>query len=133
MPAILHLQIVAGYAAVLGLVFVVLSAMTIRARGRARIMLGDGGDAYLEKCIRAHGNFAEYVPLALILTGGAAIAGAPPWVLHAAGIVLIVGRLLHARAIHAGSIRLRVAGMVATFATIAGTSLYILAKLAIDG
>jgi uncharacterized membrane protein YecN with MAPEG domain len=32
-------------------------------------VFGDGGDPEMSQAIRAHGNFAEYVPLGLILLG----------------------------------------------------------------
>ncbi len=65
------------YAAVLALVFVGLSVRTIRLRRRARIAVGDGGDPRLARAMRVHTNFAEYVPLALLLIYFAESAGAP--------------------------------------------------------
>ena len=51
----------------LALFFVVLTFRVIGKRRVARISLGDGGDRGLLRRQRAHANFAEYVPLALIL------------------------------------------------------------------
>lgn len=65
------------YASTLALLFVALCARTIMARRRARVALGDGGDRILQRRLRAHGNFAEYVPIGLILMALAEFQGAP--------------------------------------------------------
>jgi hypothetical protein len=52
-------------------------------------------------------------------------------ILRLYGIVLITGRLLHAKALYDGNIPLRVAGMLATFAVIVVASAYIIAKAVI--
>ena len=62
------------YAATLGLLLVVLSDLVSRGRRRSQVSLGHGGDPMLERTMRAHGNFVEYVPLGLILLGLAATA-----------------------------------------------------------
>jgi uncharacterized membrane protein YecN with MAPEG domain len=79
----------------LGLIYAVLSIRVARLRGAKRVSLGDGGDPELQRWIRAHANFIEYVPICLILIwalvpyyGYRTIAGL-------AGM-LVVARLLHA-------------------------------------
>jgi len=59
--------IVPTYAAVLVLIFVLLSVRVIQMRASAKIGLGHGNNPVMERRIRVHGNFAEYVPLALLL------------------------------------------------------------------
>lgn len=105
------------YAGILGLGYIALSLRVIRARGRARVSLGTGGDAALERAVRAHGNFAEYVPLALVLMLATEAAGAAAWLLHLAGASLLAGRLGHALALRreGASFRLRATGMGLTF------------------
>ena len=49
--------------------------------------------------IRGHANFAEYVPLILVLLGILELNGTAAWVLHALGATLLVGRLLHGYAL----------------------------------
>ena len=61
------MTVTAVYAAVFGLVFVALSFRVIRIRQRLGVGLGDGEDPLLRRAIRVHGNFAEYVPFALLL------------------------------------------------------------------
>jgi hypothetical protein len=84
------------YGGALALWFVLLSARVIQGRfGPGKPGLGDGGDSIMIRRIRAHGNFAEYVPLVLILMGFLEINGTAPWIIHALGASLLVGRLLH--------------------------------------
>jgi uncharacterized protein len=124
-----EIQIVFLYAAVLGLIFIGLSVRTILARRAHSVALGAGDSDPLLRRIRAHANFAEYVPIALILMAGAVITGAPAWAIHASGLFLIAGRLVHARAIDAGDFRLRIIGMSATLTVIGAASLFILVRL----
>lgn len=84
-----------GYASALTLVYLLLSFNVSRQRRRCQVSLGDGDQPPLRAAMRAHGNFAEYVPLALLLLALDEAAGvAAPW-LHAVGGMLLVGRLLH--------------------------------------
>jgi uncharacterized membrane protein YecN with MAPEG domain len=82
------------YAGLLVLWFLVLSLKVIGFR-RADIPLGDGGDPKLLRVIRGHANFAEYVPLALLLMAILELSRFSIYVLHALGIVLLAARLLH--------------------------------------
>lgn len=83
------------YAGILAIWFVVLS-MRVVARRRAGINLGDGGDPDMLRRIRAHANFAEYVPLILVMMAMLEMGGVlAPWVIHALGITLVAARLLH--------------------------------------
>jgi hypothetical protein len=78
------MHVVALYAGILALLYLVLTFRTIVLRGRLRVTLGDGGSEALQRAIRAHANFGEYVPLALVLqlllasTGASASAAAWP-------------------------------------------------------
>jgi len=86
------------YAGLLALVFFVLSLRVIAMRGKG-ISLGDGGDPAMLRRIRGHGNFAEYVPLVLVMMGFLELGGTAAWLLHALGAALLVARLLHAYAL----------------------------------
>lgn len=104
------------YAALLALIFAVLAIRVIGRRRVARVSLGDGGDRQLLRRQRAHANFAEYVPLALILMICAELQQAPFWFLNLVGLCLVVGRALHAYALsrEPEPMSLRVAGMALT-------------------
>ncbi len=65
------------YAGLLTLLFVALSVRVIGGRRMAGVGLGDGGNRLLLRKTRAHGNFAEYVPFALILMALAELQPAP--------------------------------------------------------
>lgn len=91
----------------------------IRLRRRHQIRLGTGGHADLEAAVRAHANFAEYVPLALVLLLLAEVNHAA-WPLTAiAAALLVYGRVTHAAALQRDDIPRRVTGMKATFGAIA--------------
>lgn len=106
-----------AYAAIFALLFVALSLRTIRLRRRARVAVGSGGDAVLERAARVHANFAEYVPLALVLIYFAEIEAAGNAWVHGLCIALLAGRLLHAYGVSQvkENYRFRIAGMVLTF------------------
>lgn len=84
------------YAGLLAPLFVLLSVRVIALRYSGQVALGDGGDALLARRVRVQANFAEYVPLGLILLGLSESLGAPALLLHALGLALLVGRLSHA-------------------------------------
>lgn len=86
------------YAGLLALWFLVLSWRVIQRRGKGTY-LGDGGDQALLRVIRGHANFAEYVPLALLMMGFLEVSRYSIYVLHVLGIVLLVARLLHGYAL----------------------------------
>ena len=116
------------YAAFLGLGFVALSFLTLRLRRQNKIALGDGGNLQLLRAIRVHSNFAEYVPIALILIYMTELIGAPIFLIHLLGISLLLGRLSHAWGVSQNNenFTFRVFGMIATFNSIIVSSIYIL-------
>lgn len=84
------------FAALHGLLLLVLLGRVSRLRHGRRIGFGDGGDPELARAIRVHANFVEHVPFALLLLGLLELAGLPsPW-LWSFGSVLLVARLMHA-------------------------------------
>ncbi len=113
--------IVPFYAAVLGLIFIGLSARVIVARRQFRVRLGSGGQEVLERRIRVQGNFAEYVPLTVILLTFLELDGAAKWLVHLLCIAFITGRCLHAYCVSRidEDIRQRRTAMILTFGTLA--------------
>ncbi|WP_028081774.1 MAPEG family protein [Solimonas soli] len=83
------------YAGLLGLWFLVLSVRVVQGRGKFQIHLGDGGNAEMARRVRGHANFAEYVPLTLLLIAILELSHFSIYVLHALGAALLVGRVLH--------------------------------------
>ena len=90
--------ITAFYAGLLALLYLVLSLRVVQRRRRG-ISLGDGGDPRMTRIIRGHGNFAEYVPLILVLMLILETGRTSLYVLHALGITLLAGRMLHGYAL----------------------------------
>ena len=105
------------YAGLIALFFVFLSFRVIGQRRAVRVALGDGGDRLLMRRSRAHANFAEYVPLTILLMALAELQAHPAWTLHLMGTMLIAGRLTHAFALSREPevLKLRVVGMSLTF------------------
>lgn len=85
------------YAGLLAIWFLVLSYRVVQQRGHG-VSLGHGDDQVLLRRIRGHGNFAEYVPLILVLIGMLELSGLATWAIHALGATLLVARLLHGTA-----------------------------------
>ena len=107
-------------AAILTAIFVKLSFAVIGLRRKNKVGLGSGGYDDLERAIRAQGNFAEYVPIGLILIACLELNDAPWWLVILPGMTLIIGRLIHAKGINEPppNFSSRVLGMKFTFATL---------------
>jgi uncharacterized protein len=73
-----------------------LTAMVIARRLKAKVSLLDGGDKLLTARMRAHGNFTETVPIAIIMMAFLEMRGIPGAWLWVIGISLTFGRVLHA-------------------------------------
>jgi uncharacterized membrane protein YecN with MAPEG domain len=119
--AMTTLTIIPLYLAPLAALYLVLSFRIIGLRRAMKVALGHAGDKALERAIRVHGNFNEYVPLIGLLLVVLELKSAPAMVLHILGAALLVGRLLHAYGMSQvkENFRFRVTGMLMTFATLA--------------
>jgi uncharacterized membrane protein YecN with MAPEG domain len=53
------------------------------------------GAQALERSVRAHGNFIEYVPMVLLMMYLAEAADLSPLRLHITGALLLLGRVMH--------------------------------------
>jgi uncharacterized membrane protein YecN with MAPEG domain len=112
--SVVHMPI---YAALLALLYVYLSVRTIGVRRRVQVALGAGENPEMLRAMRVHANFAEYVPLALILIYLVEAQGTAAWLVHALGVALLLGRCLHAYGVSQvkETFFFRVSGMVLTF------------------
>ena len=120
--------VVPFYAALLALLFVALSIRVIKTRRQERVAIGDGDNPRLRRVIGVHNNFAQYVPLALLLLTFVELAAAPLLLVHFLCLLLLIGRCVHAYGVSQDSenYRLRMVGMRLTFASIALAALYLL-------
>ena len=91
-----------------------------------KINLGDGGDELMLSRIRAHGNFTENAPLALIGLVGLALLEAAPIALHIFGAAFFIGRILHAMGMAKTFGQGRLVGTLLTLLTFLGQAGYIL-------
>ncbi|WP_043359023.1 MAPEG family protein [Belnapia sp. F-4-1] len=90
------LPVTALYAALLGLLYAALTLLVVRGRFGSGVMLGTGEDKGLFRAVRAHANFAEYVPLVLVLMALGEGMRLSSFLLHLLGAALVVARVLHA-------------------------------------
>lgn len=107
-------------AGILALVYFVLSFRVVQVRRSEGILFGDAGHQPLLSRMRAHANFAEYVPLLLILLGLVEyITGRSPLLTGLAALV-VAARVLHAIGMAIPRANLwRVLGTVGTWAALA--------------
>ena len=82
------------FAAIFGILHVIFTLRVGGYRFRSKISLGDGGDKELRNRIRAHGNFIENVPIALLLLLLNDLNGLPVNTLVILGSVLLLS-LIH--------------------------------------
>jgi len=122
------MHILPVYAALLTLLFVFLSIRTIKARRRAQVGLGTGDHPDLSRAVRVHANFAEYAPLGLLLIYLVEVQSAASWFVHVLGMLLLVGRLLHAYGVSQSreNFKFRVSGMVMTFSSLLLSAFFLL-------
>ncbi len=85
------------YAGILALLFFALSLRVIAVR--RRVSLGDGGDPVVLRRMRGHANFAEYVPLILLMMAFLELNQTSATLLHGIGLTLVAARLLHGYAL----------------------------------
>jgi len=99
----MHLPSITGlYLAVLALLYVVLGLQVSHLRRGNRVLFGDGDNRQLRSAIRAHANFAEYVPIIVLMVALLEMSGTPaPRIRWLMGLLLIA-RLLHPLGMYVG-------------------------------
>lgn len=100
-----------------------LALRTGGVRQKAKVSIGDGGDAALICRMRAQANFTEYAPFIVILIALIEFtAGSSTW-LWAASVAFLVARILHPLGMD-GMKYGRAIGTAVTFLLLAGLGLY---------
>lgn len=89
------MKITALYAGPLAFLYIAMALNVVKLRWKHRVSLGTGDIPNLERVIRAHGNFMEYVPFTLLLMGFSEFLGASAPLLHVFGMALWGARLAH--------------------------------------
>lgn len=83
------------FAALFGLFYFLLSLNVIRYRLGQRVSLGSGGNSEIERAIRIHANFIEYIPLILILFYFYEVMSLSGSLVFVLASILFVARLCH--------------------------------------
>lgn len=120
------MQIAAFYIALNLLLAPILMYRVGQIRIGKDIHLGDGGDKLLLSRMRAHANFAENAPLALLGLIGLAMLQAHPIALHIFGAGFFIGRVLHAMGMAERLKQGRLIGTVLTLLNYFGQAIYLL-------
>lgn len=112
-------------AALAGLISLWLGARCGSARGKAKVLHGDGGDVALARHMRAQANFVEYTPFALALILLLDLSDQDGWLLGGTALLYFVGRILHPLGMQAdNAAKTRVIGIVLTFLLMAVWSVW---------
>lgn len=111
-------MITAIYTAFFALALTAMTFNVARLRYKHRVVLGAGESQELERHIRAHGNFVETVPMALILMILIEAMAGQVWVLHWLGVLMLISRASHFVGLTTGKGYgpYRMGGMLLTFA-----------------
>ncbi len=125
---VMTMQITPFYAAILALMFIGLSVRTLRLRRLLKIAIGDGGNQQMLRAMRVHANFAEYVPLSLLLIAMFEMGGGQFLLVHALCLCLLIGRIAHFYGVSQTSenFLFRVFGMTMTFTALGGAAFGVL-------
>jgi uncharacterized membrane protein YecN with MAPEG domain len=115
------------FAAIFGLMYTALSLNVLRHRRGVKVSLGAGESSKLERAIRAHGNFIEYVPFALLLMWFIETLTLSANVVFWLGSILLIARVSHAFGMYYPKqlLILRQAGTLATLGVIIKASISI--------
>lgn len=89
------IQVALPYFVLLVLIYIGLSAHVILQRRKFRVSLGTGQSPALEKAVRIHGNFAEYVPMMMVMLVVLEINRLSAVLLNVFWICLVISRLAH--------------------------------------
>lgn len=128
------MKIVPFYAAILAVMFIMLSVRAIKLRRKHKIAVGHADNTELLRAIRAHANFAEYVPLTLLVIYLLEAITTLNLLIHALCLSLVIGRGVHAYSISqlTENIQLRAIGMSLTFAALGSAAMGILTAYALN-
>ncbi|MGQ0660039.1 MAPEG family protein [Sphingosinicella sp.] len=119
------LQITLTMAGAAAILHVWLSLRVSRLRRPLKIGFGDGGNEILLRRMRAHANFAENVPIFLILLAVLELASGGNLILWTAAILFILARIAHAFGMdRPGANPLRVGGIGVSWLVLIGLGLH---------
>ncbi len=126
----MQLDITPYYAAVLALLFILLSIRTIKTRREHKVAIGDGGEKSILRASRVHANFSEYVPFTVLLIAMLEMQSYSHWIIHALCIALVTARIAHAYGVSQAdeNFKFRIFGTATTINIIGICAFLLLAK-----
>lgn len=124
------LNITPYYAAILALLFIILSIRTIKTRREHKVAIGDGGEKSILRASRVHANFSEYVPFTILLIAMLEMQSYSDWMIHGLCIVLVAARIAHAYGVSKANenFKFRIFGTATTINIIGICAFLLLAK-----
>jgi uncharacterized membrane protein YecN with MAPEG domain len=126
-------SITSAYLGILALLYAALGMQVSRLRRGNRVLFGDGENVKLRSAIRAHANFAEYVPIIVLMVAMLEVSGMPASRVHLLMALLLVARLLHPLGMYAAPPTprfqiCRVGGTVLTSLVLIGSAMLLLSR-----
>lgn len=106
-----------------------------QARTKESVSVGDGGNEFVIRRMRAHANFVESAPFVLILIAALELSSktSPMWLWYV-GIAYIFGRLAHGLGMDGGTLgKGRMVGTLITMLTLLGLAGFALWKVYTGG
>jgi len=121
----------AGFWIALNIVFLfVISARVGQMRMKHKVNLGDGGNSDVQCAIRAHGNYIEYAPLALIGLYALSTLGASALLVNILGAAFLAVRVAHFMGLGLGRwSKGRAVGTMGTMLTLLATAIALLVHI----
>lgn len=112
-------------AAAAGLINLWLAIRIGQVRTSQKVSVGDGGNEFVIRRMRAQANFVEFTPFVLILIAGLEASGYAATWLWVVGVVYMIGRLAHGLGMDGGAFKLgRMIGTLTSMLTLLGLSGY---------
>jgi uncharacterized membrane protein YecN with MAPEG domain len=116
------------FAAIFGLIYIILSLGVVRVRMGQKVSLGHSDSLELETVVRIHANFSEYVPMSLLLLWFLESISFNSTLVFYLGCTLLLARLAHVVGMNNPKqfMLLRQLGVVGTIGVILVTSIALL-------
>ena len=112
-------------AAAAGLINLWLAIRIGQVRTSQKVSVGDGGNEFVIRRMRAQANFVEYTPFVLVLIGALECSGYAATWLWVVGVVYMIGRLAHGLGMDGGAFGIgRMIGTLTSMLTLLGLSGY---------
>ena len=126
----MQLNITPYYAAILALLFIILSIRTIKTRREHKVAIGDGGEKSILRASRVHANFSEYVPFTILLIAMLEMQSYSDWMIDGLCIALVAARIAHAYGVSQANenFKFRIFGAATTINIIGISAFLLLAK-----